>query len=305
MDLCVWNRCNNHCIMCTNPDDFQKKEDSYDYSFQKITQRVESRILHWRETEENINITGGEPTTHPYFLDLCYWFRAKLPKNRIVLASNGRMFSYERFAKKFLKLNNLVVEVAILGPDKKIHDSITRVKGSFEQTIKGLKNILKLRNTTQELELRIILIKQNYKLLKEILSFISKNLASANRIVIIFPEPEGVCGKNYNTVGVKYSQVRKEISSIMQEWGDKKELRLYHFPLCSLDPKLWKYTWVTQRQEEISFPEQCTKCSYKKYCCGVHNDYLKIVGSEEFQPPKTKLKFQFSKNKCHPIIGII
>ena len=305
MDLCVWNRCNNHCIMCTNPEDFQNKEDSRDYSFQKIVQRIEGRIPYLKKTKESINITGGEPTTHPYFLDLCFWFREKLPKNKIALASNGRMFSYESFVKKLLKIDNLTIEVAILGPDERAHDSITRVKGSFEQTIKGLKNILKFKNATQELELRIILIKQNYKLVKEILSFISRNLASVDRVVIIFPEPEGECGKKYDIVGIKYLQIKDEIFSVMQEWGNKKDLRLYHFPLCTLDPSLWKYTWVTQRREEISFPKQCTKCSYQNYCCGVHKDYLKIIGDKEFQPPKTNLQFKFSNNKHHPIINIV
>ncbi len=305
MDICVWNRCNNHCIMCTNPEDFQTEEDSHDYSFQKIIQRLETQIPLLKKIKENINITGGEPTIHPHFLDLCFWFRKKLPESKIVIASNGRMFHYEHFIKKFLKINNLVIEVAILGPNEKIHDSITRVRGSFKQTIDGLKNILKFKNTTQELELRIILIKQNYKLLQETLSFILKNLSSADRIVMIFPEPEGVCGDNYNAVGIKYSQVKKDIFSVIQWWKDRKELRLYHFPLCTLDPKLWKYTWVTQRQEEISFPEQCIKCPYKSYCCGVHRDYLEIIGDKEFQPPKTSLQFEFSQNRHHPIINII
>jgi len=291
--------------MCTNPEGFQAKEDSRDYSFQKIIQRIEAQVPFWKKIEENINITGGEPTIHSHFLDLCFWFRKKLPKNKIVVSSNGRMFHYEHFTKKFLKINNLVIGVAILGPNEKIHDSITRVKGSFKQTINGLNNILKFKNITQELELRIILIKQNYKLLQETLSFILKNLSSVDRIVIIFPEPEGVCGDNYNTVGIKYSQVKKDIFSVIQWWKDRKELRLYHFPLCTLDPKLWKHTWITQRQEEISFPEQCIKCPYKSYCCGVHKDYLEIIGDKEFQPPKTSLQFEFSQNKHHPIINIV
>ncbi len=305
-DICIWNRCNNNCVMCTNPVDFQNKETSRDYSFEGITMRARYRADSWRKNRENLNFTGGEPTIHPRFLELCYWFRRNFPKNRLVLATNGRMFSYPRFAKNFLKINNLAVEIAILGHNNQLHDAITRTKGSFEQTIKGIHNILKYRKRFQELEIRIILIKQNYKLVGKILNLIFNDFPLIDRVVIIFPEPEGVCGKNYKIIGITYTQVKEKIASVIQKWNDKfNELRLYHFPLCTLTPELWKYTWITQRREEVSYLLGCDKCSYKKYCCGIHKDYLEIVGNKEFRPPKTGLNLRLEDNPCHPITDIL
>ncbi len=31
MDICLWNKCNNRCLMCTNPHDFWQ-DDHYDYN---------------------------------------------------------------------------------------------------------------------------------------------------------------------------------------------------------------------------------------------------------------------------------
>ncbi len=305
-DLCVWNRCNNRCIMCSNPAVFQDGSDSYLYSFEKIIQRIQSSSKSWRQSRENINLTGGEPTIHPRFLELCYWLRKKFPENKLVLATNGRMFSYPSFARKFLMINNVVIETALLGFDQKSHESITRVKDSFIQAMEGIRNISKYRKEGQELEIRTILVKQNYKVTEKILDLVYNNFPSIERMIIIFPEPEGVCGKNFKTVGVTYSQVKEEIISVVKKQKDKfKDLRLYHFPLCTIPAKLWKYTWATQRREEIDYLPSCKECFYKDYCCGIHKDYLEIIGSQEFKPIKTKLKLKIGKNHQHPIEGIL
>lgn len=292
--------------MCTNPPGFQSRETAREYSFDKTIKRAQLNADLWRQTRENLNFTGGEPTIHPRFLELCHWFRENFPENKLVLVTNGRMFSYPWFAKSFLKINNLVIETAILGPDEKLHDAITRTKGSFQQTTDGLRNIIKHKKPSQELEIRIILIKQNHKLMGKILDLILNNFPGTDRVVIIFPEPEGICGKNYKTTGITYAQVREKITLVVEGWNSKfKELRLYHFPLCTLEPELWKYTWITQRRDEVRYLPGCDKCSYKKYCCGIHEDYLKIIGGKEFIPPKTDLSFQTENNPCHPIVDVL
>ena len=307
-DICLWNRCNNHCVMCTNPVGFQSEENAKNYSYKKFIERIKRSGLYLKTTKDNINLTGGEPTTHPYFLELLKWLRKNFPENRIVLATNGRRFSYPWFAKRVLEIENLVIEIAILGPNEKLHDAITRTKGSFEQTIQGISNILqyrKLKSKFQELELRIILVKQNYKIIGEILSLIYNKFPLADRVVIIFPEPEGVCKVNFQTVGLTYKQVKKEIVQVMKKWKDKfNDLRLYHFPLCTLPSTLWKYTWITQRPEEVSYLSICDRCLYRKYCCGIHGNYLKIVGKKEFKPIKESFNFRIGNNPYHPIIGV-
>jgi len=154
-DIAIWNRCNNHCGMCTNPFSFQL-EDSSPYSSGNIKQRWGNVKL---KKDDVIALTGGEPTIHPDFLNLVTWFRRKYPSHKIAIASNGRMFSYKDFTKQLLKVNDLLIEIAIHGYDNKTHDAVTRTNGSFEQTIKGLHNILKYKSSSQNVEIRIIITK--------------------------------------------------------------------------------------------------------------------------------------------------
>jgi len=289
-DIAIWNKCNNHCVMCTNPFTFQL-EDSLPYSFENIKQRWSNVKL---KNVDTICLTGGEPTVHPDFFKILHWFRNKYQKNQIVIASNGRMFYYQNFAKKVLKTNNLLLEIAIHGYDEKTHDMVTRVRGSFKQTIEGVHNILRYKNESQELEIRIIITKLTYKNLDKILAFLKNefDVKQIRDVVLIFMEMEGQAKDNFNIVGITYKEVMKYLPKIVKEYASQfNDFRLYHFPLCVLPQELWPYTWRTLRGEEVMFLSRCDKCYFKKYCVGIHRDYLSLVGDKEFKPlKKSKIK---------------
>jgi len=289
--------------MCTNPVGFRGKEGSSLYSKEDIL----SRLKTWKRkniSKESINLTGGEPTIHPRFLSLLKEVRKLFPANKIVIVSNGRMFSYLWFAEDCLKISNFSLEIALHGANAKLHDRITCVKGSFKQTVAGIDNILKYKSLSQELEIRIIITRLTYKHLGEIVNFIKKRFSGVNRVVLIFMEMEGLAEKNFKLVGLSYNELKPYFSSVkIKEW--KKglpDLRLYHFPLCVLESGLWQYAWRTLRGEEVTFLSSCENCQYKKYCLGIHKDYLKLVGGKEFQPIKRKVGLKTQNFFHHPIV---
>lgn len=285
-DIAIWNRCNNHCIMCTNPFIFQLEKNGYYYLYKTL-------ILVWAgykfKSNDSLNFTGGEPTIHPDFFKIIDWFHARSPKSNIAIASNGRMFYYKNFTKNLLKINNLLLEIAVHGYDERTHDLITRTKGSFKQTIEGIHNILRFKNDSQELEIRIIITKLTYKNLDKILAFIKNefDIKQIRDIVLIFLEMEGQAETNFNIVGITYKEVMKFLPQVVNKWASCfNDLRLYHFPLCVLPSELWPDAWRTLRAEEVMFLPRCNKCLFEKYCLGIHRDYLTLVGNKEFKAPK-------------------
>ena len=301
-DIAIWNQCNNHCLMCTNSFNFQL-EDSNPYSFENLRKRWANRKF---KPNDPLSFTGGEPTIHPDFFKVIHWFHSQYPKNKIVIASNGRMFYYKSFIKQLFEMNNLLLEIALHGYDEKTHDFITRTQGSFKQTIEGIHNILRYKNDSQELEIRIIITKLTYKNLDKILAFIKNefDIKQIIDIVLIFLEMEGQAKNNLNIVGITYKEVMKSLPQVVNKWASYfGDLRLYHFPLCVLPPGLWPYAWRTLREEEIMFLPCCNKCFLKKYCLGIHRDYLTLVGNKEFKPPK-KIKIEITDFFNKPISNV-
>ncbi|MDO9028709.1 MAG: radical SAM protein [Candidatus Roizmanbacteria bacterium] len=303
-DIAIWNQCNNHCLMCTNPFAFQLEENGAFYLFENL-KKVWAN--HKFKSNDPLSLTGGEPTIHPDFFKLIDWFHGQYPENKIVIASNGRMFYYKNFTKNLFKINNLDLEIAVHGYDEKTHDFITRTKGSFKQTIEGIHNILRFKNDSQELEIRIIITKFTYKNLDKILAFIKNefDIKQIRNIVLIFIEMEGQAKDNLNIVGITYKEAMKYLPKVVTKWSSLfRDLRLYHFPLCVLPPGLWRYSWRTLRDDEIMFLPRCNKCSFKKYCLGIHRDYLTLIGDKEFKPPK-KIKIETNDSFYKPIDNVL
>ncbi len=204
MVICIWNKCNSRCIMCTNPSDFWKS-DIYTQDF--LEQRILGIGKKLKKNEE-ILLTGGEPTIHPQFLEILNFTRKTYPNNQIELLSNGRRFVYKEFAHKVMQMPNLTLMISLSGYDSKTHDKITRSEGSFQQTIEGLKNIFFYFHPSlnQKVEIRIVITKINYKYLTKILDLIRKKFFLVDRVILIFLEVEGQGRDNFDQVGLTYKQ---------------------------------------------------------------------------------------------------
>lgn len=170
----------------------------------------------------------------------------------------------------------------------------------------GIKNLLRHKNQSHYLELRIILIKKNYKNIDKIYNFIYRNFPGINNLVLIFNEIEGRCEDNLKSAVVTHTECRPYVQKAVDRWGRKfSNFGLYHFPLCALDDKYWEFAYRTLPDYEVTFLEKCTTCLYKKYCLGVHFGYLKNIGEGEFEPIKKKVRMETCDNFHRPIIRVI
>ncbi len=292
--------------MCTNSEEFQEEDNSGDYTFERVTEKIDRDGDYYNKSGDSITLTGGEPTIHPRFIDIIGWIRSNYPRNRIMIASNGRRFCYPSFIDEISKIDHITWEIAVHGWNAKLHDAVTRTPGSFSQTTKGIADLVRRKNATHEVEIRIIVLKQNYKHLSRICEFIYRNFPGIDRVVIIYQEIEGSCEKNMKMVNVTHDQVRESIEGTADKWGGVfNDFRLYHFPLCTVSPRFWKYVWRTLRIEEVSFPPSCDECLCKRYCLGVHYGYQEAIGNDGFRPIKEKLKIKKNgKNYYHPILDV-
>lgn len=161
-----------------------------------------------------------------------------------------------------------------------------------------------MKRIGQEIEIRIIVTKLNYKKLKRILDFIQKDISRASRIVVIFLEYEGQAIKNFEDVKLAYKYFKQEFNFFKPYLGKDKEIRFYHFPLCVVPHDFWPYLWRTLRNDEVTFLSKCEKCKVKEFCLGIHKNYLKLFGRKEFNPIQGSFLIESNNNYNHPIVSV-
>jgi len=140
--------------MCCQPP---KLDDDLNYFYRRNLELIDTAP---KELDE-IGITGGEPTLlKKRFFELLQHINIVLPDTYIHVLSNGRKFAELLYCSGFLNVNrnNLLVGIPLHSDFSGDHDKITRIKNSFNETMKGLYNLGRLNIP---IELRIVINKMN------------------------------------------------------------------------------------------------------------------------------------------------
>lgn len=153
--------CNNHCVFCLD-------KEAQNGSCISLGEIKKDLIKGRKEKARRAVLSGGEPTLHPRFLEI-----VKIAKDlgylHIQVITNGRMFVYRDFLELAVNAGLNETTFSIHGHNEELHDRQTMVKGSFKQSLTGLKNALKIPNLIVNLD--IVINKFNVRYLPDILGF--------------------------------------------------------------------------------------------------------------------------------------
>ena len=177
--IVVTNQCNSNCIMCPDSDVVRNTKENP--NIKKIIEQIHCIP----DDTKHITITGGEPgILKDDLFKVLAECKKCLPETEFLFLSNGRVFSNTEYINKFKENIPEFIRVAIpIYADKsELHDSITRAKGSFKQSICGIKKLLE-RNI--DIEIRIVVTKMNYKYLNDIAKFIAKKIPDVKMVNIM------------------------------------------------------------------------------------------------------------------------
>lgn len=245
---------------------------------------------------DQILFSGGEPAIRPDFFELCK--QALRRPSELIVLSNGRRFANQKFAKEFSKIGKPRVVVPVFSDGPKTHDQITRRKGSFTETITGLKN---LQDLGVPLSIKFIALKPNYKrapgVMKLILELFPKQWTMFCGIQV-----EGEAFRDSEKVAERHSIVCKKIEKAVDLAEKNNYFASIHMvPMCCLDPAYWRNYSVGTYQEDVvapdsteinkniqmnfeEKPEVCKKCLLRKRCVWAWRGYAKVFGLDELTP---------------------
>jgi len=144
-------RCNLSCVHCLTACNWHKeKELNKEEIFRIVDEFVEAGCL-W------LLFTGGEPLLREDFLDIYTYVKKK--GVFITLFTNGTLITPE-IADYFAKWKPFSIEITLHSMNKEIFESVTRVPGSFEKCMQGIK-LLSERRIPFEVKTMVMTLNKN------------------------------------------------------------------------------------------------------------------------------------------------
>ena len=270
--ILVTNRCNSNCIMCPTAEIVRRRNEEYD------ADTLIALASHFPKDAPHITITGGEPfLIKKELFKVLDYLKNNLPDTSYLLLTNGRVFCSEEYTKLFYKTSpcDLTLGIPIHGFDSETHDFITQAEGSFRQTYKGLKNLMKIG---AKVELRIVVSALNACFVTEIAKLIAAEFPNVLCVKFIGLEMTGNAAKNREKVWIDYPAAfaaSKEAIDILINHGI--DVGIYNFPLCAVDKKYWNICEKSITDYKVRYAQSCDTCVVKDACGGIFSGTIRLA----------------------------
>ncbi|NYZ79050.1 hypothetical protein H0N99_02780, partial [Candidatus Micrarchaeota archaeon] len=217
----------------------------------------------------------------------------------IQLQTNGRMFCYPEFTKKVVDAGCNLIQIGLHAENARLHDRITRVPGSFEQTVQGIRNLLEYKDKV-DIQIIVLLHKMNYKLLPALARFISKEFNGIYLVMLLPIDITGNAKTNRDKLLVRMTNVKPYLEkalSILEENDFSFCLDLT--PFCVIDKRFWENinprqikggltTYEAIDGSPSSIFKSCNGCIMKEKCPGTWQSYASLMGTDEFKPIRSE-----------------
>ena len=256
------SKCNHYCLMCSEPP--QTKNDDYLISDNiKIIELLDKDL-------EVIGISGGEPTLlGDDFIRIIQKIRKELPETTIRVLTNGRAYTNETFVKRLASVAGeyLVSEIPLYHSYYANHDYIVQSKNAFFETINGLYTCAKYNLRT---DIRVVISKQNYNNLDDLMYFIYKNIPFVEHIALMGLEYIGFVMNNIEDIHISPLEYKKQVRAAI--YTCKKyslNVSIYNLPLCLVHEDVRAYAQQSISDWKNEFSDICSKCPVKEQCAGM------------------------------------
>jgi MoaA/NifB/PqqE/SkfB family radical SAM enzyme len=267
--------CNNHCTFCAVGT--RTQIDGHP------TRQREHLDKYRRHGVRMVDFDGGEPTLNPELVPLVRYARA-IGFERVNVTTNGRLCSYDDFAKKLVTSGLTTLLFSVHGPDARTHAQQVGVAEAFEQTTEGIRNCLRHAPPGVELGMNITITKGNHDLLAEVTQLCwDLGLRWLN---IQFLTPFGRATK---WVAPDTARAADLAMRVIDEWQDRMKLQVINLPFCFMpgyekhllgDMQKLARHMVFVNNEDVNLADYlaerrvrkpvCAPCAHRSFCGGFY-----------------------------------
>lgn len=270
-------QCINRCLFCAVANRVKR-----DVPLERVLEILRE---HRQKGVDLLDLDGGEPTLHPGLFDVISEARA-LGYRRVTVTTNGRRLKVWQFAKRLLQSGITDLLVSIHGSRAEIHEAATRVSGSFEESLRGLKNALRFRGKDVSIGVNTTLFSENIEDLFEL----GRLLASLQPEVwnIQFLTPFGAVSSE---IVPDQKHAAQAVSRVIEAFSSTLRIQVVNAQFCLFEEHFWPYlvadtqkigrTMVFVTEEEVNLFKyiaarrrklaQCTECPHAPVCEGLYD----------------------------------
>jgi His-Xaa-Ser system radical SAM maturase HxsC len=257
----VTERCDNHCVMCSQPP--KARDDSW-----LVDELMEIIPLVSPDTIE-LGITGGEPgLLGARLVDLIDRCRTFLPRTALHVLSNGRSFAKVEVAKSLADVGHpdLMIGIPIYADVPEIHDYVVQSRGAFDETIRG---ILNLKRRGVRVEVRFVIHADTVERLPAFARFLTRNLLFVDHVALMGLELMGFARTNADAIWIDPLDYQRELSEAVATLDRAGMLvSIYNHQLCTLDPELHRFARASISDWKNLYTAECDRCALRRECGG-------------------------------------
>lgn len=271
--ILLTEQCDQICTMCSQPP--KKKDYLYWDLYLKAASLVPQGGV--------LGISGGEPTLYKsellQFLIDCIEANKGLQFN---VLTNAQHFE-ESDIDKLSQLNkNVLWGVPLYSDNPSEHNEIVGKNNAFENLLQGFNCLLM---SGSRVELRTVLLKQNYQSFPKLSKFVARYFTWIEKWAVMQLEPMGYARINWPLKFVDTTLFPENLEqAILTSDASGVHTELYNFPFCSLPENLRKYCVRSISDWKQKYLPTCNTCSAKTLCCGFFEWYDRQEGYNSIRP---------------------
>ena len=284
--------CNSKCSFCIVDSPFIK-EDS-------ISRKRVSRFLRENAGKgyEAVNIHGGEATIRRDFLEILDEI-SELGYPTVFLQTNARKLAHMKYARTVVDKGVSLFIVSMHGATALTQDRIAKSLGSFEQAVKGIRNVKELGASIRT---NSVVCKDNFTEMPEIADLCMD--LGADHINLSALHTSGTAFRNFWEVTPSYTEIQPYVLGAVDRVVSRdRVITLEGFPYCTIPGyerymidwkenqfKMLYRTFVFEDYENYMDAnsrvkdKRCSGCAFNDVCGGVYKEYAELIGWDEFQP---------------------
>ena len=260
----ITEACNSNCIMCPMTEESRMHAETIsDEELDEVISILNPEL-------EHIDITGGEPFLGWDKLKrlLCS-INEKCPYTSVLILTNGRALCIPQIQESIKPLlsRRYCFAIPIHSYNSNRHDAISRTRGSFNQTINGLKF---LSDQHALIEIRVVIHRLNMNFFREISNMLCNLKISIHIVNLIGMEMHGCAYTNRNHLWIDYKSLFLSVADgVLALINHGVDVGIYGIPLCQLP--IWARPLAKRAISDwkVRYAPECVSCEEYDSCGGM------------------------------------